>query len=715
LHELLLSSATPNAQPGTGFRHATLKPPAARNGFLDFHVFLPEVADVQAHWSAPAPAFLATAPQSIVDVLARQQILHFRTNEAEQLSAWHDSITALQAALGRLRHLAADWHVLLEFPMLRLGMRIDAILLTDRAILVLEFKRSQLDLEAFRQVEDYALNLRDFHATSRAHPIVPILVSNTANTARNQRPLFWHALGHVQQARPDDLAALLGDITHQIGPPRERLCAETWCAGVYRPVPTIIEAARMTYSRHGVADIKEARADSTNLGATTQAIQTALSEARANREKIAVFVTGIPGAGKTLCGLTVAFAGDDPDATFLTGNPTLVHVLREALIRDAIQSEASRRDTTHKIKSKIQRLPDFRNEYVQRPGAAPPERIAIIDEAQRCWSRDYAVRKTLDKPVRLTDSEPGHLLDILGRHDGFAACICLVGSGQEIHDGEGGLAEWGAALATRPAWRVHAPPDALSGTDPRWRLPALLTVRREPLLHLDVSVRHIGSERANAWVDAVLQGDTAAARRIAALCNPLPFSITRDLAAARAALRHLARGNRRAGMLASSEGKRLRAEGLGVELPHMDAAAVAHWFLDRYPEDIRASDALEQIATEFSIQGLELDYALLCWDADLIRQPGDEPWLPRALRGTKWQRVRAPEAVANHLNTYRVLLTRARYETIIYVPLGNTRDPTRTPSIYTDIATFLAACGAAPLAKARTPDMDALIMEPCLL
>jgi hypothetical protein len=656
---------------------------------------------VQAFWSATAPDFLSADPQSIVDVLSRHQIHHFRTNEAEQVTAWHEAILALQSALETLGPTAASWHVLLEYPMLRLGMRIDAILLTDRAILVLEFKRSQLDLNAFRQVEDYALNLRDFHDASRAHPIVPILVSNNADASHNTRPLVWDAPPtKVHQSTPQQLATMLTEIDRNIGPPRAPLSAAEWCAGAYRPVPTIIEAACMTYSRHGVDEIKNSRADSTNLGATTSAIRTAIAAAQHNNEKIIIFVTGIPGAGKTLCGLTAAFTGEDAQATFLTGNPTLVHVLREALVRDAALHECSRRTAAHRIKSKIQRLPDFRNEYVQHPASIPPERIAIIDEAQRCWSRDYAIRKTLDKPVRLTDSEPGHLLDILARHEGFAACICLVGSGQEIHDGEGGLAEWGAALATRPAWRVVAPPELLGDTDSRWRLPALAAIEREPLLHLQVPVRQIRSIHANAWVDAMLNGDVTTARMIASECAPLPFALTRNLAAARMALRQSARGNRRAGMVASSEGKRLRAEGFGAELPHMDANAVAHWFLDHYPSDIRASDALEQIATEFSIQGLELDYVLLGWDGDLIRQP---KWQPRALRGTKWQTVRNAEAFANHVNTYRVLLTRARYETIIYVPRGDAEDATRPPHIYDGIATFLQSCGVADLSVKPTP------------
>ena len=269
-----------------------------------------------------------------------------------------------------------------------------------------------------------------------------------------------------------------------------------------------------------------------------------------------------------------------------------------------------------------------------------------------------------------------------------------MGSGQEIHDGEGGLAEWGAALRARPAWRVLAAPDALAAEDARRLLGPLPGLRAEALLHLDVPVRQVRSTAAAGWVDAVLRGAVTRRRgspRHPAVCRS---GSPRDLAELRGALRGLARGSRRAGLLASSGARRLRAEGLGAELPHMDEAAVAHWFLDRFPADVRASDALEQVATEFSCQGLELDHVGLCWDADLVRSADGRAWVGRNFVGTKWQIMRREEAIANQMNTYRVLLTRARYETVIFVPRGDAADATRDPQVYDAVAGFLAACGA---------------------
>jgi hypothetical protein len=413
-----------------------------------------------------------------------------------------------------------------------------------------------------------------------------------------------------------------------------------------------------------------------------------------------LFVTGIPGAGKTLCGLNAVFgAGRETGATFLTGNPTLVHVLREALARDAARGDSRRlRAARQRTKVAIQALPAFRDHSIAT-GEVPPERVAVIDEAQRAWAREHAVRKSRDRPVRLSDSEPGHLLDIMARHQDWSAIVCLVGNGQEIHDGEGGLAEWGAALEARPIWSVFAASAALDAETSRQRLPRVAGLTVVPDLRLDVPVRSLRNPAAAPWVDAVLDGDVARARSIAAENDPLPFFITRELGALRTRLRTEARGERRAGLIGSSGAKRLRADGLGVEVPHMDAQAVAHWFLDRWPDDVRASDALEVIGTEFSVQGLELDFVGLCWGSDLVRVAGRREWLVRDFVGTRWTTPRTAEAIGNRVNTYRVLLTRARYETVVWVPRGDAEDRTRNPAEFDAIANFLISCGATILSE----------------
>lgn len=642
--------------------------------------------------------FLSGDDGALVDRLAHDAVRHYRTHEAAQLRAWHVSLACLRRALGGWAE-AAGWQLVLEFPMRRLGLRIDAVLVTPRAVLVLEFKADATTFTPAdrRQAEGYALDLQDFHAGSRGHVIVPILVGTAARPGPVTWPLAIGGATPVLDASATSLPGLLRDLWARL-PQAGDVDVAGWAAAAYRPVPGIVDAARTLYARNSVAEIADAGAEARNLRETTDTILAACHRARDQGHHVILFVTGTPGAGKTLCGLNVVFGATRRDhATFLTGNPTLVHVLREALVRDAVDRGMARVAAQRRMKAAIQALPAFRDENVARTDP-PADRIAVIDEAQRSWSRDQAIRASADRPVRLSDSEPGHLLDIMARHGDWAVIVCLIGNGQEIHTGEGGLAEWGAALSVRPGWQVVAAPAVLADPAPRQRLPPLPGLLTNEALHLDIPMRSIRNPSAAAWADAVVRGAAGEARAIAARHGGVPFAVTRDLATLRTTLRMEARGERRAGLIGSSGAKRLRADGLGVELPHMDAGAVARWFLDRWPEDVRASDALETMATEFACQGLELDEVGLCWGGDLVRVGAT--WQVRDFRGTDWQVARNAERQANRLNTYRVLLTRARYRTLIWVPRGDAGDRTRDPSAFDAVAAFLLACGAMELPAA---------------
>ncbi len=563
----------------------------------------------------------------------------------------------------------------------RLNRRIDAVVLMRHAVVACTIRAGRRHNSRDRQAaEDAALDLHDFHAGSRDRPVIPLLVTLDATRHRAARPLMLAGVTPVMEAGSTTLEPTLHDIA-AAAPFCPVLDPAAWQSAPYRPVPSLIEAARMLYAHHGVAEIAAAHAGPGSLHATRTAISAAITQAASGRRPTIIFVTGIPGAGKTLCGLDTAFAGR---AAFLTGNPSLVHVLREALARDATTSLRAARQ---RMESVIQALPAFRDHYLT--SGIPPERVIVIDEAQRCWSAAHAIQKTNQRPHPLVASEPAHLLDIMARRDDGPVLVCLIGTGQEIHDGEGGLACWGEALQTRPAWHVAAAGTAFTAPLPRHRLPPLPAITTHAALHLDVPARSLRSAVAPAWVDALLAGDQPTARRLAA--SGLPFSVTRDLTVLRARLRRACRGTRRAGLLCSSGARRLRAEGLGATLPHDDPAAVARWFLDRFP-DIRASDALEVAATEFFAQGLELDAAGLCWDGDLVRDATG--WQARAFRGTVWTRPRSGEKLQNKLNAYRVLLTRARYETVIWVPRGDATDPSRDPAQLDAIANYLLACGA---------------------
>jgi hypothetical protein len=661
-----------------------------------------------AWWSGDLGDFLAHEPEAIVGALSTRLVETHPLNRATQVQAWRIQIALLRDILSGL---PASWRLLLEYPLLRLRRRIDAVLLFDRAVLVLEFKTGAGSFTNIdrQQVEDYALDLYDFHAESRAHPVVPILIATQATPRTTDWPLFWHGVTHVFDAGSETLADLLREIERRVPMLQRSLDPRAWEAAPYRPVPTIIEAATMLYGRHGVAEIAASRADVGNLTRTTDAINAAIRHARAASRHQVVFVTGIPGAGKTLCGLQTVF-GSDSGAAFLTGNLPLVHVMREALARDARDQGRNIRVARQETESAIQPLIGFLRDSLPRT-EPPHEHVIVFDEAQRAWDADFGRRK-----FGHAQSEAAMFLDIMRRHLDWAVIVALVGGGQEINTGEAGLAAWGEALLGRPDWHIRAAPGVLTATDARQRLfavaPPRLTI--DDALHLDVPIRSIRSAAAAPWVDVVLLGDAARARAIADAADGVPFLITRSLGAMRAALRRLARGTRRAGLVCSAGARRLVAEGIWPNFPHLDDSAVANWFLQRWP-DVRASDALEVPATQFACQGLELDHVGLCWGNDLIRRSDRIDWVARGFAGTRWQEPRGEAAIAYQVNTYRVLLTRARYETVIWVPLGDTADVTRSPAEFEAIAAFLLACGAQRLEEMQSTTDETIEALPTLL
>lgn len=670
------------------------------------------------------PELLATPPRVVAERLSFLQTQHRLAGEPAQLRAWEAQAELLQAALAAPRWAGA--HLAFEYDMLRLERRMDVVLLTARAIMVLEFKVGATPPAAadLAQVEDYAQDLRDFHAGSRAHPIIPILVATGARAVPLQFGLPVPGVAPVAQANAENLAERLA-LLDDAAPATTPLDPRAWLGAAYAPVPTIVEAAARLFARNSVADIAAARADTANLTATTDAILRALDAAREAGGRVVVFVTGVPGAGKTLCGLNVVFGEHRREGTaFLTGNAPLVAVLREALACDRAgislalgpsndperrrrggRLRAARHETAQALQNVHRFLAD--NAHKDSP---PHERVIVFDEAQRAWNAAQAGRDTQRRKSVLTMSEPAHALAIMGRHAGFAAIVALVGQGQEINTGEAGLAEWGHVIATTPGWQAVAAPRVLEGPDAAQRFMPGPWLRLDPALDLTVPIRSVRSPAGAAWVDAVVRGEPGQAARIAAEAGGVPYFVTRSLAEARAALRRLAPGLRRAGFVRSSGARRLRAEGFGAELTGTEEPV--SWFLERWP-DIRASDALEVCATEYACQGLELDAVGLAWGGDFVRR--GEAWQCRAFAGARWQVVAGVEERDFIRNTYRVLLTRARYETVIWVPPGSPaddafHDTTRPATEMDAIADFLRACGARELAAAPVPAPAPLLL-----
>ena len=519
---------------------------------------------MRAWLSYTAPDFLVRDPGDIAGRLAAQQATRGFSGTAEQQAAWLPQILALRSALQQPG--AENWTIALEYELLRLEKRIDAVILTDRAIFCLEFKTRDASPAALAEAEDYALDLRDFHAGSRHHPIVPVLVTDdTHDTLPAQAPLFWDGVPPPIRIGAKALGRLIAWAQSAIPTPKTPLDGPAWLAAPYRPVPTIIEAATMLFSLHGVEDIATARADNQNLTRTRDAIARAITAAKLDKAHTVIFVTGIPGAGKTLCGLNTVFGPAREDgAAFLSGNVPLVTVLREALARDAAARKlCGKPEAERRVKAALQNVHRFLEDGATDPARLPAERVIVFDEAQRAWDKIQATKNTQNRASKLTLSEPAHALDIMARLPDWGVIVALIGNGQEINTGEAGLAEWGRAIQADGRWRAIAAPRAWTAADPAQRLAEAPGdwLKEDAELDLTVPIRSVRETYGAAWVDALLDGRTEAAAEIAeAAGDHLPFFLTRDITAWRAGLRTLTRGERRAGLLRSSGAKRLRAE-----------------------------------------------------------------------------------------------------------------------------------------------------------
>ncbi|MCE6967615.1 DUF2075 domain-containing protein [Cereibacter sphaeroides] len=650
-----------------------------------------------AYYHAPIEAFLETDDASILGALVQH---HGFALEHQQRDAWLRQISLLKPVLAGL----ARGHILFEFAIPRMGKRADVILLVEGIVFLLEFKvgARNFDRSAIEQVHDYALDMKNFHKGSHDLPIVPVVLATEAATAEPSEVRF--ASDNVAEpvlARIEHLPALIARCTSLTA--LEPINLQDWLHSGYQPTPTIVEAAQALYQNHAVEEIARSDASAQNLSHTTDCISAIIDRSKAEGRKAICFVTGVPGAGKTLAGLNIATKRaqehSDEHAVFLSGNGPLVIVLREALARDeAARAETTKTNAHRKVSSFIQNIHHFRDEALNNTGA-PHEKVAVFDEAQRAWTRDQASRFMQIKRghLRFDMSEPEFLISVMDRHEDWCVVVCLIGGGQEINTGEAGLGEWLSALNQRfRDWDIYIS-DRLEDGDyvtdeTSTQLLGRLPINRSSALHLSVSMRSFRAEALSSFIGHIVDNRPGAAREVFGQVEErYPIWLTRDLDAARAWLRSVARGSERFGLVASSGAYRLRPEGLHVKAK-VDAAT---WFLnDR--TDVRSSFYLEEVATEFDVQGLELDWVGVCWDAD-FRHQGDD-WGFFNFRGTAWQRVNQEERQLHLKNAYRVILTRARQGMIIFVPEGDASDPTRPPSYYDKTYAFLKACGLNQLA-----------------
>ena len=650
--------------------------------------------------------------------------------------AWMGEIDILQQVLQPWKD--EDAQVIFEYEIPRMGKRIDVVLLLRGIIFCLEFKVGQKDaLQAdVEQVMDYALDLKNFHRFSHDKVIVPILIPTNRNTSTTEfKPsVYDDQIYNPLISGADHLQELITSVLNHANATNTGTI-DNWTISPYTPTPTIIEAARALYENHSVEDITRHEADKVSTDRTINYILQVIEQSKTQKKKSICFVTGVPGAGKTLVGLDVAIKQTYKDG----GNGPLVAVLTEALARDNQKKCGARgerknlSDSRREVSEFIQIIHRYRDNmlakiknpvengvveidpekaiHLEHTGYGEVEHVAIFDEAQRSWTHkriaDYLKRGgTYGNKLKVPNfplSEAEFLIWSLDQREDWAVIVCLVGGGQEINTGEAGITEWIKALNTMfRHWDVYISDKLTDAEYAEGRVNELLKdndkVTFAEELHLAVSLRSFRAETLSAFVQSMLafRPDAAELYKDVASRN-YPIVLTRDMDTARAWLRKQARGTQQTGILVTKVAARFKP--LAVHILAQDEDNAVHWFLED-KTDIRSSNYLEDAATEIQVQGLELDYACILWDADMRYEDGT--WNFYKFNGkNKWNPENNKENQKYMLNAYRVLLTRARQGIVICIPKGNSRltpegfpeDPTRLPEFYDGTYNYLKGLG----------------------
>ena len=666
--------------------------------------------------------------------------------------AWKAEISILKQALAP--HPGKDGRIIFEYDIPRLGKRIDAVLLLDGIVFCLEFKVGESRiLEAdVDQVLDYALDLKYFHKFSEDRIIVPVLIATNypRQSTEIKMSIYNDRVVNPLVTGASGISGIIDAVLAEF--PGQTPVNPNWIISPYAPTPTIIEAAKALYENHTVEDITRHEADDASTDRTISCILDIIRDSKQARKKSIAFVTGVPGAGKTLVGLDVAvkqtYQGQDEpveedQAVYLSGNGPLVGVLTEALAQDNYKKSRDKgekkkmTDSRRDIRRSIQIIHRYRDDMLakiknpvengvleidpekavklEKAGYGEVEHVAIFDEAQRSWTHkrlaDYLKRGgTYGNKLKVPNfpmSEAAFLIWSLDQREDWATIVCLVGGGQEINTGEAGISEWIQALNERfPHWNVYISPKLTEAEYAEGRVNELLkdnpNVTYNEDLHLGVSLRSFRAEKLSAFVHSLLSFDGNAAALYNEIKDRYPIVLTRDMAKARKWLHEKVRGTERTGILVTKESARFKPLAVHI-LPSGDENAV-HWFLED-KADTRSSNYLEDAATEIQVQGLELDYTCLLWDADMRYDNGK--WRFYKFNGqTKWVEQTPTtesrqELIKYMLNAYRVLLTRARSGMVICVPEGNGNktptgfweDSTRLPEYYDGTYQYLKSLG----------------------
>lgn len=619
----------------------------------------------------------------------------------QQSNAWQSQIKILKQTI-----LDFNGRVYFEFTIPRMGKRVDNILIIDNCIFVLEFKigSNVYDKYAKDQAFDYGLDLNNFHEGSHNKIIIPILIANKASNINNLYKKSFDNLHETIVANENNLSEVISETLAKFKS-SEIINVKNWENSIYKPTPTIIEAATALYKKHNVSEISRSDSGAENLSVTSECISEIIDYSKNKSRKSICFITGVPGAGKTLAGLNIANLRsnyeEEEHAVFLSGNGPLVDVLREALARDKVKTAReenliiTKSSATSQVKSFIQNIHHFRDASI-KDEKAPIEKVTIFDEAQRAWTKEQAssFMKRNKGILDFDKSEPEFLIEVMNRHENWCTIVCLIGGGQEINTGEAGLEEWIRPFSNKfQDWDIYYSSKIVEDENYIKDKEALIILDdkkaiKKDELHLSISLRSFRSAQLSSFIQEIINNNIENAKEIYQLFikESYPIKITRDLDKARNWLKISAKGSERIGVVASSGGIRLRPFGLNVKAK-IDAPI---WFLNDQ-DDIRSSYFLEEVATEFDIQGLELDWTCVAWDGDLFYHNNE--WNYRKFKGTKWQNINSAEITNYLINSYRVLLTRARQGMVIYIPNGNNNDITRPEFMYNGTFEFFKSLG----------------------
>lgn len=647
----------------------------------------------KAYYCNSIPGFIKDTSASIVGQLVRHS---FEINK-DQSDAWENQISELQ---NRLESHGIEGDIIFEYDIVRLGKRIDVILLIRHMVFSLEFKNGKdiFTAQDAQQAEDYAIDIKNFHKESENLYVCPILIATDAEPYKKEQSsdCYPDKQIYLQRENIETLVPKISAISELYGDDG-KIDFDKWFNSPYYPTPTIIAAAVEAYSSHHLSEIARSEAGQDNINACEAKLNEVITYAEQNKKKCVCFVTGVPGAGKTLVGLDVVAKnldkGEKNLSVYLSGNGPLVEVLREALKRSVKAKKQLNRETEAAINALIQSSFAFKkdNSSHRRP---TPENILIFDEAQRVWNQEKITRKHNDSTMAV--SEPHLLYSIMDRHQDWAVMICLVGLGQDIYDGEVGINEWfRCGINDFFDWELFYSPEIFTQVeDKNIDKDMILSCTRchqMSELHLKTSIRSFRADKQCQFVDALLDNNPEQTKAVYDLIlEKYSVYLTRDYNLAKEWVKKQVRGSQRCGVMACSSAQRLKPEGIYVPTD----IDVKNWFLAP-SDDLRSSNMLEIVASEFKVQGLEIDWGIVCWDADLRRTANGKDWDHYTFRGTKWNKRNKPEQKRYLLNSYRVLLTRSRQGMIIFVPKGvdPELDPSRNSAFYDGIYNYLISCG----------------------